>query len=337
MPQVKLNGAGIAPVIGELETGAVPQHVRMNRERQTGLPPGSRHDLPEGGIGEGTFAFGDERVRCLWIKPCDFPQGADLRRVQGVGAGGTVLSPTHVQQALLEVDLVPAEADKFAHSQPVPVGDEDHGAVPLPMPAGFPRRIANELDLGLGEVLAGTKLCVRSFTWWGGRHTAPTFPKTVFGAPHLPKRKVHRYRVACCELSRKESLTGKSALGCEVEALVHVEFERAVGIHVSVHQRTQRPEVLRHHPLQPLLLHQHLLQHQGVGVNEGHLQQVKAQDRYLLVIEPVGGNFAALAVEDEAVGAVPGFNDLQRLRQVNSGEAMWSYVSLTEVGLPQAF
>jgi len=36
-----------------------------------------------------------------------------------------------------ELDLIPAERDKFGNPQTVPVGDQDHGAVAMPIPAAL--------------------------------------------------------------------------------------------------------------------------------------------------------------------------------------------------------
>jgi hypothetical protein len=43
------------------------------------------------------------------------------------------------------------------------------------------------------------------------------------------------------------------------------------------------------------------------------LQQVQAQHRRLLVLQPVGGDLAAAAIEDEVVGTIPGFDHVQPL------------------------
>jgi len=36
-----------------------------------------------------------------------------------------------------ELDLIPAERDKLGNPQTVPVGDQDHGAVAMPVPAAL--------------------------------------------------------------------------------------------------------------------------------------------------------------------------------------------------------
>ena len=141
------------------------------RQREVGFPASTRHDLPEGRVGERSFAFGDENVRRLRVAARHLPEGADLRGVQRVGAGGAVLASPHVQQAPLEVDLFPAEADEFTHPEAVPEGQQDHGGVAGSMPANLSRRTAKQVNLGLGEVLAGAKFRVGSLGRWRGWHT----------------------------------------------------------------------------------------------------------------------------------------------------------------------
>ncbi len=45
VPQVVLDRPGIMPVIGQLETGGMPQHVRMHRKANLGDLRGPRQHL----------------------------------------------------------------------------------------------------------------------------------------------------------------------------------------------------------------------------------------------------------------------------------------------------
>jgi len=100
-------------------------------------------------------------------------------------------------------------------------------------------------------------------------------------------------------------------LELDVEPLVHLQLERAIGAHVRVDQGCQRPQVDFGHPGSPRRLLEHALKHQRVDVDEARLQQVQGEDRDLLVLDAVRGDLAALAEEDEAVGAVPALDDIQ--------------------------
>jgi hypothetical protein len=62
-----------------------------------------------------------------------------------------------MQLALLEVDVVPLQADQLEGAKPMAVGDQDHRgvAVAVPIVAG---NLAHPLDLGLGQVFARANL-----------------------------------------------------------------------------------------------------------------------------------------------------------------------------------
>jgi hypothetical protein len=61
------------------------------------------------------------------------------------------------------------------------------------------------------------------------------------------------------------------------------------------------------HTLQPDWLAEYALKHQGVDVHHTVLQQVQSQHGGFLVLKPVGRDIAAAAIENEIVGAIPGF------------------------------
>jgi len=61
-----------------------------------------------------------------------------------------LLDPADVQGGRSEVHLIPVEVDQLGSPQAVPVGDEDHGRVPV-APAVALGRLHEPLDLGLGE------------------------------------------------------------------------------------------------------------------------------------------------------------------------------------------
>src|SRR5512135_2282273 len=82
VPEVVLNRPGVLAVVGQLETGGMPQHVGMDGQVEAGRLPGTGHDLPERGVRQGAFPLGDEdigRLRILSRKP---PKRANLRAVK---------------------------------------------------------------------------------------------------------------------------------------------------------------------------------------------------------------------------------------------------------------
>jgi len=52
-----------------------------------------------------------------------------------------MLEPHDVQEALAEIDLIPAQADQFGHAQAMTVGDQDQRCVPYAVPTDTRRRI----------------------------------------------------------------------------------------------------------------------------------------------------------------------------------------------------
>ena len=51
-----------------------------------------------------------------------------------------VLQPRNVQQALLQIELIPAQADEFRDAQAMTIGDQDQGGIARAVSAEAPRR-----------------------------------------------------------------------------------------------------------------------------------------------------------------------------------------------------
>ena len=81
----------------------------------------------------------------------------------------------------------------------------------------------------------------------------------------------------------------------EGEAGVEVEVEGAVGVDVAVGERGEGSEVGVVED-DVVLVGEGLLDHEGVDVDEGGLEEVEAQDGGFLVVVAVGGDVAVFAV-----------------------------------------
>jgi len=79
------------------------------------------------------------------------------------------------------------------------------------------------------------------------------------------------------------------------EAGGHVEFDLVVGQDVLPEQRGESASVLRGEQLGPVVFGEDVLEHEGVHVDEGGLQDAQAEHGHLLLILAVGGDLAALA------------------------------------------
>ncbi len=53
-----------------------------------------------------------------------------------------------------KLHLMPLQIAHLGRPQAVPVGDQDHGGIAVPVPAAFPRRSHQGLDLGRRQILA---------------------------------------------------------------------------------------------------------------------------------------------------------------------------------------
>jgi hypothetical protein len=57
-------------------------------------------------------------------------------------ARNAVFDPVDVQGTGAEVDLIPTQRHQFRNAQPVPIGDQDHGRVAMPVAAALAGRLA---------------------------------------------------------------------------------------------------------------------------------------------------------------------------------------------------
>ena len=76
-----------------------------------------------------------------------------------MGARAALLDPADVQGGRSEVHLIPAQVRRLARPQAVPVGHQDHRAVPV-RPTVSLGGLEQPLDLGLRQVFAGTQVGV---------------------------------------------------------------------------------------------------------------------------------------------------------------------------------
>jgi hypothetical protein len=155
MPQEELNRPRILLVVGELIPTPMPELMRVHGESQLRALPCLGHHLAHAGIGQRSFALGEKDIRGLACQALKFPQGANLCAGQRVRAGDPVLDASHVQEALIEIELIPAQVDEFGHAQAVPVGEENHRVIAVPMASEAASRFAQLLDLGWREMLTG--------------------------------------------------------------------------------------------------------------------------------------------------------------------------------------
>src|SRR6266487_1382553 len=89
--------------------------------------------------------------RCLLL-PLQTPQRADFVALHRVYGRRAALAPADVQTAGIQFDLMPLEIADLRGAQAVPVGDQDHGGVPVAVSTMLARGLDQPLDLAAGEI-----------------------------------------------------------------------------------------------------------------------------------------------------------------------------------------
>jgi len=161
MTEPPLDGPGVVALVGKRVAAGVAQHVRMRLEFKAGTGGGALDHPGKAGGGERGAALADKDEWGWSALPLQPAQGPELVAAQGMGAGGAVLDPPHVQDRGIEVHLLPAEVTGLGSAQSVPENQEDHGGVPLPVAVGL-GRLDQGLDLSGRQVLPGAEFGVRA-------------------------------------------------------------------------------------------------------------------------------------------------------------------------------
>src|SRR5215207_8708947 len=157
VPEIMLQSPRVLAVVDQLVAARMPQHVRVYREgKRCSLPCAGEH-LTKAGRRHRRASLSDEYIPRLDGFALEFAQSAQLPAPEWVDAGPAVLDPPDVQQAVLEVDLVPAERAQLGDAQSMSIGDPDHGGIAVPIPV-LPCGGDEALDFFGGQVLAGAAL-----------------------------------------------------------------------------------------------------------------------------------------------------------------------------------
>src|SRR5215207_7548447 len=122
---------GMAPQYPRSPGRTRPQTISMARSTRPLLSWGRSSEKPCGSLAE---SVSGEHVSGRHGLTLELTQGAQLPSPEWVDAGHAVLDPPDVQQAVLEVDLIPAQRAQLGDAQPVPIGDLDHGGIAVPVP-----------------------------------------------------------------------------------------------------------------------------------------------------------------------------------------------------------
>ena len=115
----------------------MPQDMRMDAAKADSLGGAPQH-LEEAARAHRRFALGYEDERS-WLFLAHAAQRSDLDAGERMRAALTAFQAMDVDPSDLQVDLIPAQRHELADAQAVPIGQEDHGRVPVPVAPPSPR------------------------------------------------------------------------------------------------------------------------------------------------------------------------------------------------------
>src|SRR5262245_34484715 len=128
------------------------KHVRVDGERQfRGLAEPS-NEVMKAHWADWPATFGNEDVGFRRALSPYFAQRAHLIASNRVNARRAALGSADMQAALVELNLMLLEATDFTRSQPMTIGDQDHGGIAMTTAIHLAGRVHQSLDLALGEV-----------------------------------------------------------------------------------------------------------------------------------------------------------------------------------------
>src|SRR5262249_17055169 len=153
--KIVLDRSGVPPIIGQLVAARVAQHMAADLEREARRLASARNHALVTCHAQGRYALGGEHVAPRLPLPLQAAQGAEFAPTDRVDARLPALGAAHMQLASPEVDIVPAQGDKLAGAQPVAVGEQDRGCVPMTptVPAGRVHRSPARLDTHGGGLI----------------------------------------------------------------------------------------------------------------------------------------------------------------------------------------
>src|SRR5262249_18275559 len=111
--EIRLDGASVVAVVGELEPAGMPQHVGMHEEGEFRSHARSGNHALISGCRQRRVTLRDEDVWGGWGSAQELAQRAALPRRYRMHAGISTLSPAYMQAPGGEVDIVTAQRHQF--------------------------------------------------------------------------------------------------------------------------------------------------------------------------------------------------------------------------------
>src|SRR6516225_1212399 len=222
MAEPVLDQPRVMAGIGQGVAAGVAQHVGMDPKRQLGALANGLHEAVDGVSRKWTAAFGleDEGPRRV---PLQLAQHAQFIAANGMHRGLAVLGPADVQcRIAAPLDLRPLQIGDLDGPQAVPEGNQDQRSVPLavaPQLGGCDQL----LDLGWGQVFAGTHL--------GIRPSCRYFPINVVWLDQPQPRHHQHFPLHPDSNLPDKAHSSESRTGCKCRVSQSVSAEVSVAIH----------------------------------------------------------------------------------------------------------
>src|SRR5271169_930103 len=144
MSEIGGDRPSVDAIIHELVPAGVPQDMRMDALKADCLGGTPQH-LEEAARAHRRFALGHEDERS-WLVLAHAAQRSDFDAGERMRAALTAFEAMDVDASDLQVDLIPAQRHELADAQAVPIGQEDHGRVPVPVaPASLMEGVSSPL------------------------------------------------------------------------------------------------------------------------------------------------------------------------------------------------
>src|SRR5215470_208586 len=103
MAEILLQGAGIDAFVGQIKATRMPQHMRMDGEREASRG----NDMVDSPRREWSPALGDKHVGHLRIRVLELAEGPEFRSPEGMECWQAVFDPPDMEQRSFQIQPIP--------------------------------------------------------------------------------------------------------------------------------------------------------------------------------------------------------------------------------------
>ena len=152
MSMVLLVGTGINTFIGKIKTAGMPEHMGMNRKRETCDLSGPQHNMANPSCGQRAAPFRDKQIGRIWVVSVQLSESPKFWTAYRVERRFSILDPVDMQETGLEIDRIPTQRHHFGHSQTMAVHEENKRRITAGMAAHLSSCGNNLIDFTCGQI-----------------------------------------------------------------------------------------------------------------------------------------------------------------------------------------